>query len=158
MGHGAVSLINSASISTTTNNFSSYNFWFRIGMAYFPDLLFTLVSHILILNPMHRATYAFHPVFALVQSLIMFLMWAAVSGLNPALAYSEETFFEKRREWGQIAYVEAGFQVAVCLLWVAMLVLSCVAVHRWRGAKKSENVRIGALDGRKESDGHAERV
>lgn len=154
MGHGAVSLLNSAPISTTSNNSSSYNFWFRIGMAYFPDLLFTLVSLVLILNPMHRATYAFHPVFALVQSLIMFLMWAVVSGLNPALAYSEETFFKKRREWEQIAYAETGFQVAVCLLWVAMLALSCIVVHRWRGAKKSVDVRMETLKG----DEHAGRV
>jgi hypothetical protein len=133
-------------------NLPSYHFWLRIGMAYFLDLLCTLISLVLILNPMHRATYAFHPVFALVQSLIMAIMWAAVSGTNPSLAWSEETFFEQRHEWEQIAYAETGFQVAICLLWGAMVVLSCIAVHRWRSAGKGGNVRMGPVKGRQGDD------
>jgi hypothetical protein len=127
-------------------------------MAYFPDLLFTLISLVLILNPMHRATYAFHPVFALVQSLVMAIMWAAVSGTNPALAWSEETFFEQRQEWEQIAYAETGFQVAVCLLWGAMVVLSCIAVHRWRSAGKNGDVRMEQVKGGNGNDAYDERV
>jgi hypothetical protein len=126
------------------------------------DLLLTIISLVLILNPLHRATYAFHPVFALVQSLIMWLLWATVSASNASLAWSEETFFEHRREWEQIAFAETGFQAAIFLLWVAMMVLSCIAVHRWRrakkGAKKVGDVRMEQVKGGQGNDVHDERV
>jgi hypothetical protein len=92
----------------------------------------------------------------------MWLLWATVSASNASLAWSEETFFEHRREWEQIAFAETGFQAAIFLLWVAMMVLSCIAVHRWRrakkGAKKFGDMRMEPVKGGQGNDVHDERV
>jgi hypothetical protein len=45
-------------------------------------------SLILILNPLHRPTYSFHPVFALVGSVIMVCLYVQVCWLNPFVAYA----------------------------------------------------------------------
>jgi hypothetical protein len=127
-------------------------------MAFFPDLLFTLISLILILNPMHHSTYAFHPIYALVSSFIMFILYAMVCWLNPFVMYGDESSFEESDTWLKIAFAETGLQVVLCLLWGAMMVFSCIAVHKWRMAKKNGAVKMETLQGREENDGHDGRV
>lgn len=122
-----------------------YSFWSRIGFALIPDVVLTVVTLVLILNPLHHSTYSFHPIFALTSSLIMFIIYVQASWLNPFIAYANEVSFNNSSQWLTLVYAETGFQVALCLAWVAMVVCSCVAVHKWRvGRKEGGKVGEGA--------------
>jgi hypothetical protein len=114
-------------------------------MALIPDIVLTLVSLILILNPMHHSTYAFHPVFALVSSFFIMALYVQVCWLNPLSALSNEVGFNHQTTWENIVLAETGLEAVICLLWVAMLVYSCIAVHKWRMAKKSGAVNMGTM-------------
>jgi hypothetical protein len=113
-----------------------YNFWSRIGIALIPDVLLTIVTLVLILNPLHNATYSFHPIFALVSSLVMMGLYVSVAALNPIIAYSDETTFDNSGKWLNLTLAEMGVQAVLELLYLVMMVYSCVAVHKWRMAKK----------------------
>ncbi|OAL03397.1 hypothetical protein IQ06DRAFT_344654 [Phaeosphaeriaceae sp. SRC1lsM3a] len=124
-----------------------YHFWLRIGMALIPDVLLTLASLVLILNPMHHATYSFHPVFALVSSFVVMALYVQVCWLNPLIAGSNEVGFYNQDVWEKIVYAETAFQGIICILYIVMVVYSCVTVHNWRMAKKNKAVHMGRLDG-----------
>ncbi|KAF2023039.1 hypothetical protein EK21DRAFT_81721, partial [Setomelanomma holmii] len=113
-----------------------YQFWLRIGIALIPDILVTLLTLILLLNPLHHATYSFHPVFALVSSFCMFGLYVGVCFLNPLFALSNEVAFHNMDIWERIVFVETGFEGVICLCWVGMMGLSAVAVHRWRVGRR----------------------
>ncbi|KAH7382608.1 hypothetical protein DE146DRAFT_760445 [Phaeosphaeria sp. MPI-PUGE-AT-0046c] len=117
-----------------------YQFWPRIGMALIPDVIVTVASLVLILNPMNHATYSFHPVFALVSSFIVMALYVQVCWLNPLIALSNEVAFYNSDVWKKIVYAETAFEGIICILYIAMLVYSCIAVHKWRMAKKSGSV------------------
>jgi hypothetical protein len=122
--------------TTRLTNTARHNFWLRIGIALIPDALLTILTLILILNPLHHATYSFHPVFALVSSLVMMGLYVSVAFMNPFMAYSSEVPFRFSDKWYTLAFVEAGVQGLLSLLCLAMVVYSCLAVHKWRMAKK----------------------
>jgi len=115
---------------------ASYHFWLRIGLALIPDVLFTLLSLVVILNPLHHSTYSFHPVFALVSSLVMLSLYVNVCWLNPMIAYSNEVTFHREQIWEKITWAETGMEAVLCLCWIGMMGASCVAVHGWRVEKK----------------------
>lgn len=115
-------------------------------MALIPDVVLTLVSFILILNPMHHSTYSFHPIFALVSSFVMMAMYAQVCWLNPLIALSNEVAFDYSESWQKIVFAETAFECVICFLWIAMLVYSCVAVHKWRMGKKNGEVKMASLE------------
>jgi hypothetical protein len=119
-------------------------------MALIPDVIVTLVSFVLILNPMHHSTYSFHPVFALVSSIAFMALWLTVSWLNPFIAVASEVDFHHRSVWEKLVFAETAFEAVLCLLWIAMLVYSSVAVDRWRIAKKIGNASIGRALGNEE--------
>jgi hypothetical protein len=127
----------------------SYHFWLRIGLALIPDVIVTLLYLVLIFNPLHDSTYSLHPIFALVTSIAMIVLYANVCWLNPMIAYSNEVGFHNMQIWEKITWVETGFEVVLCLCWIAMMVGSCVAVHRWRIAQKAaEDERRRGLERR----------
>jgi hypothetical protein len=128
------------------NSLSSYRFWLRIGLALIPDLLLTLVSLVLILNPMHHSTYSFHPVFALVTSFVMMSLYVNVSWLNHIVAMSREVWFVNADTWESLVLVETGFQGVLCIVWIVLVGYSCAAVHWWRKEKRGAAVKLGRLD------------
>jgi hypothetical protein len=137
--------------SLFANLWPSYQFWFRIGLALVPDVLVTIVSLVLILNPMHHATYSFHPVFALVSSFILWALYVQACWLNPLIALANEVAFYNMDVWEKIVYAETAFQGIICILYFTMFVYSCIAVDRWRKAKKLAKkngaVHMGRLSG-----------
>lgn len=143
--------ISPASSSLLANLWPSYQFWFRIGLALIPDVLVTIVSLVLILNPMHHATYSFHPVFALVSAFILWALYMQACWLNPLIARANEVGFYNMDEWEKIVYAETAFQCIICILYFTMFVYSCIAVDRWRMAKKMAKqngaVQMGRLSG-----------
>ncbi|KAF2824494.1 hypothetical protein CC86DRAFT_371811 [Ophiobolus disseminans] len=127
--------------------YAPYHFWLRIGLALIPDVLVTLTSLVLILNPLHHSTYSFHPIFALVSSIFLLSLYVNVCWLNPLIAYSNEVSFHNHQIWNKIVFAETAFEVVLCLCWIAMMGFSCVAVHKWRMAKKAEKRAVGDLQG-----------
>ncbi|KAH4408600.1 hypothetical protein HBH92_146800 [Parastagonospora nodorum] len=124
--------------------YAPYEFWLRIGLALIPDLVYTIIAFFLILNPMHHSTYSFHPIFALVGSVLTVCLYVQVCWLGPFLAYANEVQFPNEDAWQSIVYAEAGIQVVLLLMWAGMMGLSAVAVHKWRAGKKGgvEEVRV----------------
>ncbi|KAH7072507.1 hypothetical protein FB567DRAFT_633394 [Paraphoma chrysanthemicola] len=116
--------------------YAPYQFWLRIGLALIPDIILTLIYLILILNPLHRSTYSLHPVFALVASICMLGPYATVCWLNPMIAMSNEVGFPNMEKWEQIMWAETGMQALLALMWIEMMIASCVAVHKWRKGRK----------------------
>ncbi|KAH8729085.1 hypothetical protein GQ44DRAFT_607729, partial [Phaeosphaeriaceae sp. PMI808] len=132
-----------------------YNFWLRIGIAYIPDVLLTIVTLVLIFNPLHHSTYSFHPVFALSSSLVMVCLYVALSFMDPLYALSNEVPFSNSEVWEYVVFVETGVQCAIGILWILMVVYSSIAVHKWRMAKKSAGVEVkmGSVEGARSEEG-----
>jgi hypothetical protein len=143
---GTVRLTNFYVSKGDSNSSSSYHFWLRIGLALIPDVLLTMVSIILILNPMHHSTYSFHPVFALVTSLVMMSLYVNVCWLNPIVAMSSEVWFYNADVWDNLALAETGMQSILCIVWIVLMGYSCAAVHGWRKEKKRADVKMGRLE------------
>lgn len=76
----------------------------------------------------------------------MFLLYVQVCWLNPLLAYSNEVGFHNVSKWYDLAYAETGVQVVLCLFWLALMVCSCMAVHKWKEAKKTSRM-AGDVEG-----------
>jgi hypothetical protein len=125
---------------------SRYHFWLRIGIALIPDALLTLVSLVLILNPMHHSTYSFHPVFALTTSLIMMSLYINVVWLNPIIALSNEIDFPHSSAWYNMALTETGIQVLLCITWILLMGYSCAAVRNWRATKNPKAVKMARIE------------
>jgi hypothetical protein len=87
---------------------------------------------------MHHSTYSFHPIFALVGSVLTVCLYIQVCWLGPFLAYANEVQFPNEDAWQSIVYAEAGIQVVLLLMWAGMMGLSAVAVHKWRAGKRGE--------------------
>lgn len=102
-------------------------------MALIPDIVLTILSAFLMAYPSHRPTSWFHPVFALVSSIFLFSIYLQVCWLNIIVAYSDE---RQRGSWMSLVWFEVVLQAFLTLMWLAMMVYSCVAVHRWRKTKK----------------------
>jgi hypothetical protein len=116
-------------------------------------VLVTFVTLVLILNPLHHSTYSLHPVFALVSSFCMMGLYVSVCWLNPLFALSNEVGFHNSQVWEKIVFAETGFEAVLCLCWIGMLVLSCVAVHRWRSGRRGGVVRMGRVEARGSEQG-----
>ncbi|KAF1913175.1 hypothetical protein BDU57DRAFT_521894 [Ampelomyces quisqualis] len=132
-------------IHRKANKLYCYHFWLRIGMALIPDITLALISFILILNPVQHSIYSFHPVFALMSSFVMMVLYVQVCWLNPLIALSNKVVFNHQTAWENIVFAETGLESVICLLCIAMLVYSCIAVHKWRIARKGGMVKMGTL-------------
>jgi hypothetical protein len=66
----------------------------------------------------------------------MVCLYVQVCWLNPLVAYANEVSFYNQNNWIGLAYVETGFQVALCAFWMGLTGLSAVAVKKWRAVKK----------------------
>ncbi|KAH7064127.1 hypothetical protein BKA63DRAFT_428289 [Paraphoma chrysanthemicola] len=133
--------------------YAPYEFWFRIGIALIPDVILTLIYLILIFNPLHHSTYSLHPVFALVASICMLGLYATVCWLNPFIMLCNEIGFPNVEKWYLIVWAETGMQATLALMWIAMMISSCRAVHAWRKGRKGR----GGLGG-SGADGELGRV
>jgi hypothetical protein len=128
------------------NRLTRYWFWYRIGIALIPNVLLTIVSLFLIINPLHHSAYSFHPIFALNISVFMFGLYVAICTVHVILVYSNELGFDNVTMWYGITYIEVGSQSVLALFYLAMMVYSCIAVHKWRMAKKRVIVELGNVD------------
>jgi membrane protein YdbS with pleckstrin-like domain len=72
-------------------------------------------------------------------------LYVQVCWLCPLIALSNEVGFDGQNSWENLALAETGFEAVICLLWMAMMVYSCMAVHKWRMAKKSGAIKMGAM-------------
>ncbi|KAH7379536.1 hypothetical protein BKA66DRAFT_494854 [Pyrenochaeta sp. MPI-SDFR-AT-0127] len=125
--------------------YAPYSFWFRIGIALVPELVYTTSTVALILGTptlsLKGRTWTFHPAFALTFSIGLLGLYALVATFNTLIVYSNEVSFYNLQYWYFIAYVEAGLQAVLGLSYLGMMVLSSVAVHRWRiGKIRSEEL------------------
>ncbi|PSN63754.1 hypothetical protein BS50DRAFT_88067 [Corynespora cassiicola Philippines] len=108
-----------------------FSFFFRIGIALFPDLLFTIITIVCIY------TGKLHPVTSLVVSIFGFGLYPVACFFNIITVYSNEYPFDGRESWYALGYAEAAFQAILALFYLALMVVSAIAVHRWRKLKRT---------------------
>lgn len=128
----------SSSSSSCSNN-EDYSLWWLLwGLVIFLEIPHIIAQLICV------AYNANHPVFALVGSIFGFGLWTSFAILNGLVAYSKELWFEHNGEWMNMCFAESGVQALVAVLYVGMLVLSSVAVHRYRMDNKGgRDVELG---------------
>jgi hypothetical protein len=122
---------------------SRKDWWFRTGFALIPDVLITLVT--LVAIPIGAGF--FHPILALSLSLPMIGLYAAFSFLHTIIIYGDESNNYNKKGWDNLGYVEVGLQATLGLCYIGMAVMSCVAVHQWRRAKRNERLaQVGDVE------------
>jgi hypothetical protein len=99
-------------------------------MALVPDSAFIIATLILC------ATRRFHPITALVAAIVLFGLYVGTATCNSIAVVSAEVSFGARDTWSKICYAEAGVQVVIAFLHLAMAVYAGKAMHRWRKARK----------------------
>lgn len=105
-------------------------------MALLPDIFSVILTHTLL--PKQR----FHPVFALTQALVVFCLYPSALSLNLIVVYSDETGYSYIDAWQGLCWGEMGMQGILALLWMALVICACIAVHKWRGAKVQERSTV----------------
>ncbi|KAF2877534.1 hypothetical protein BDV95DRAFT_481972, partial [Massariosphaeria phaeospora] len=103
-----------------------YSFWLRIGLSLVPELLLTPCQIYSV------ATQRWHPVSALVTSLISCGLWACALSLNVMLVFSNETGFPNLSAWYDLCYTEAGLQGVIALIYLVLMGFAAAAVHRYK--------------------------
>lgn len=98
----------------------------RIGIYLVPDLVLTLVM--LVFIPKRW----WHPITALVTSILWFGLWLCACFFNILLIESNEIPFDNVRQWYNWGYAEGTFQALIAVMYVIMMVFAAHAVHRWR--------------------------
>ena len=89
----------------------------------------------------------FHPILALSLSLLMIGLYAAISFLHTIIIYGDESNDYNKEGWDNLGYAEVGFQAILGLCYIAMAVLSCVAVHHWRRTKRNARLdQVGDVE------------
>lgn len=119
-------------------------------MALIPDLLTSLITIILILNPLHKATISYHPIYALISSFCLFALYTNCAWLNWLVPYSNEVNFAGRDAWEKLCLAELAMESLVALMWFVMFVLACVATRRWDvGRRKcgNESIKMARVGG-----------
>ncbi|KAF2264067.1 hypothetical protein CC78DRAFT_580810 [Lojkania enalia] len=112
----------------------------RVLMTLVADLLLTPTTYFLIYRNMY------HPVTALVTSVVFFCLWLCGTLFNGFLAYSNELFFVKNTQWKNLCYGETGLQGVIDLLYGVMIGFAAVAVHRWRKGRKEGIAKVESRD------------
>ncbi|KAK7188288.1 hypothetical protein PSPO01_05479 [Paraphaeosphaeria sporulosa] len=127
-------------------------FWSRTGIYLIIDAVFSLA--------MAYFTWKnnWHPVAALVTSILLFCLWVAACLLNTFVVYSNEYSFKHLDEWRRIAYGESGLQATISVCYFVMMGFAAKAVHDWRKNKTGmggRNRRVDelVLEGRGEAKG-----
>ncbi|PVI02795.1 hypothetical protein DM02DRAFT_589130 [Periconia macrospinosa] len=116
-----------------SNNGANVKFWERIGAALIPDVALTFVIAFGIVKQ------RWHPIAALVTSIVYMALWLFVTLLNALVAYSGEVVYfsevKTLNKWQSMCYAEAGFQGAITLLYMIMLGFASKGLHEWRKAR-----------------------
>lgn len=98
-------------------------------MALLPDVISVILTHTLL----HYNHY--HPVYALTQALVIFCVYPSAIAFNLIVVYSDETGAWYVDSWQRLCWAEMGLQAVLMVLWIGLVVCSCIAVHKWRGIK-----------------------
>jgi hypothetical protein len=108
-----------------------------------PDVAITLFT--LIAIPFGAGF--FHPILALLLSLLMIGVYAAISVLHTIIIYGDESNNYNKEDWDNLGYAEVGFQAILGLCYIGMAVMSCVAVHQWRRTKRNARLdQVGDVE------------
>lgn len=83
----------------------------------------------------------FHPIYALIQSLVLSILYPIILSFNAIVVASDESGMDHISTWQALCYGEMGLQAALMVCWVGMVVCSCVAVHEGRRGKGEERIR-----------------
>jgi hypothetical protein len=117
--------------SSSWSYYDDYSLWWlRWGLVVFME-----IAHI-IAQVACIATNNYHPIFALVGSICGFGLWVSFAVLDALVAYSGELYFSKSDAWESLCFAESGLMALMTVLYAAMLVLSSMAVHRYRKSKE----------------------
>lgn len=90
-----------------------------------------------------------HPIVALVTSILWSGLWMSGCTLNWIIVYSNEVNFHNRSQWEELGYAEAACQGLISILYLVMMVFSAKAVHEWRKGNKGrarEGVELSGKD------------
>ncbi|KAF2442754.1 hypothetical protein P171DRAFT_474140 [Karstenula rhodostoma CBS 690.94] len=122
-------------LSTTSGPWA---FWARTGIYLIIDAAFSLtIAYFIMRNN-------WHPVAALVTSILLFGLWFAGCVLNAFSVYNNEYYFKQMDEWRGIVYGEAGLQGTIAASYIVMTGFAAKAVHEWRKNKAGMNVKSQA--------------
>ncbi|KAF2661909.1 hypothetical protein K491DRAFT_710336 [Lophiostoma macrostomum CBS 122681] len=114
-----------------TDSYYDFSYWYlRWGLPVFMEIAHIIAQAICI------ATNNNHPIFALVGSICGFGLWLSFAVLDAIVAYSGEFYFTHMDSWESLCYAESGLMAVMTMLYVAMLVFSSMAVHRYRKSKQ----------------------
>ncbi|KAF1980323.1 hypothetical protein BU23DRAFT_594577 [Bimuria novae-zelandiae CBS 107.79] len=118
-----------------------YDFWARHGPYLLLDAALSLVSAWFI----HRSKW--HPVAALVTSVLAVCLWLCACLLNALLAYYSEYSFAERGEWEKIAYAQAAMQGLLVVCYAGMVGCAGKAVGVWKAERRVRRAeeRVGGL-------------
>ena len=110
----------------------SFDFIYRGCFALIPELVHLPLAHFLL----HKNKL--HPITALSTGLIFSCLWLATAIFAILL---KAPWFIEEPAWEQTAYnrimlAGAGFAVAMTACYIAYVVIACIAVSRWRKAKR----------------------
>jgi hypothetical protein len=128
------------------------------GILLIPETLYTIYQ-IITISFLSTKSTLYHPAVALSFNLILFLLYAMAGWLNPLLAWSSELSFDKRDTWERMCFAETGIIVFIAVfLYIPMIVLSCIAVHKYRKGTVRVPKNQAALGGYKLDELRAESV
>jgi hypothetical protein len=122
----------------------SFDFIYRGCFALIPELIHLPLTHFLL----HKNKL--HPVAALSTGLIFACLWS----LTVVWAFMlTSPWFTEEQNWTQTAYdrlvlAGAGFEITMTVCYVAYVVFACIAVSRWRKAKRDAAI-YRKMDGEK---------
>ncbi|KAH6612128.1 hypothetical protein C7974DRAFT_419027 [Boeremia exigua] len=110
------------------------DFFLRLGLALIPDILSVLTTHAL-LSRTH-----FHPVYALVQSLIVCCLYAVALSLNTIIVVCNESSIPQIGAWRRLCYAEMALQGVLWGVWVGLVGCACKAVDAWRAGRVEDRI------------------
>ncbi len=111
------------------------DFFFRVGLVLIPDVLSSIITYTLLANK------HFHPVYALVQSIVVFCLYPIFMTFNVIFVLSDETGLPEIDAWRQLCYAEMGLQAVLTVCWIGLLACSAVAVDKMRVGKGEARMR-----------------
>lgn len=142
-------------VRSTPTDPNRATFFFRTGLALLPDILSVLLTQTL-LPKQH-----FYPIYALTQALVLFCLYPSIFTINLIIVYSDETGHPYIDTWQRLCWSEMGLQAVLMVMWTALVIYACIAVHKWRGVKAKEvlkgvvreemEMQAGKGEGRKDS-------
>jgi hypothetical protein len=82
------------------------------------------------------ATNRWHPIAALVTSILLPAPWLLGAMYNLLWPYGTEIYFENDDQWWALCWAEAGLQFVIVILYFVMAGYAAKAVHEWRKLRK----------------------